>query len=160
MNRSAPLLELTAIRTRLAVLVGVSVVVAAVVGTVGTDAGVPLWIGLPATIGLALVVTRWLATGMTTPLREMTTAAERMAKGDYRARITTTGQDEVGALARAFASMAAELEQGEEHRRRLVATVAHELRTPLAAQQALLENLADGVTTPDEATLRAALAQS
>ena len=160
MSRSAPLLELTSIRTRLAVLVGASVVVAAVVGTIGTDAGVPLWLGLPATIGLALVVTRWLATGMTTPLREMTTAAERMAKGDYRARITTTGQDEVGALARAFASMATELEQGEEHRRRLVATVAHELRTPLSAQQALLENLADGVTTPDETTLRAALAQS
>ena len=160
MIRSAPLLELTSIRTRLAVLVGASVVVAAVVGTIGTDAGVPLWLGLPATIGLALVVTRWLATGMTTPLREMTTAAERMAKGDYRARITTTGQDEVGALARAFASMATELEQGEEHRRRLVATVAHELRTPLSAQQALLENLADGVTTPDETTLRAALAQS
>ena len=82
MSRSAPLLELTSIRTRLAVLVGASVVVAAVVGTIGTDAGVPLWLGLPATIGLALVVTRWLATGMTTPLREMTTAAERMAKGD------------------------------------------------------------------------------
>ncbi|WP_306512292.1 DUF4153 domain-containing protein [Janibacter hoylei] len=160
MNRSAPLLELTSIRTRLAVLVGVSVVVAAVVGTVGTDAGVPLWIGLPATIGLALVVTRWLATGMTTPLTQMTDAARRMAKGDYGARITTSSQDEIGELARAFASMAAELEQGEEHRRRLVATVAHELRTPLAAQQALLENLADGVTTPDEATLRAALAQS
>ncbi|MGE9781556.1 DUF4153 domain-containing protein [Janibacter sp. G368] len=160
MNRSAPLLELTSIRTRLAVLVGVSVVVAAVVGTVGTDAGVPLWIGLPATIGLALVVTRWLATGMTTPLTQMTEAARRMAKGDYGARITTSSQDEVGELARAFASMAAELEQGEEHRRRLVATVAHELRTPLSAQQALLENLADGVTTPDEATLRAALAQS
>ncbi|APH02064.1 hypothetical protein ASJ30_11455 [Janibacter indicus] len=160
MSRSAPLLELTSIRTRLAVLVGVSVVVAAVVGTVGTDAGVPLWIGLPATIGLALVVTRWLATGMTTPLIQMTDAARRMAKGDYGARITTSSQDEVGELARAFASMAAELEQGEEHRRRLVATVAHELRTPLSAQQALLENLADGVTTPDETTLRAALAQS
>lgn len=160
MSRSAPLLGLASIRTRLAVLVGASVVIAAVVGTVGTDAGVPLWLGLPATIGVALVVTRWLATGMTTPLLEMTTAAERMAKGDYAARITTTGQDEVGALARAFASMASELEQSEEHRRRLVATVAHELRTPLSAQQALLENLADGVTTPDEATLRAALAQS
>ena len=160
MNRSAPLLELTSIRTRLAVLVGVSVVVAAVVGTVGTDAGVPLWIGLPATIGLALVVTRWLAAGMTTPLTQMTDAARRMAKGDYGARFTTSSQDEIGELARAFASMAAELEQGEEHRRRLVATVAHELRTPLSAQQALLENLADGVTTPDEATLRAALAQS
>lgn len=160
MSREQPLVGLSSIRTRLAVLVGASILVAAVVGAVGTDAGVPLWIGLPATIGVALVVTRWLASGMTTPLIQMTGAAQRMAKGDYGARLTTTGQDEVGALARAFASMATELEQAEEHRRRLVATVAHELRTPLSAQQALLENLADGVTTPDEATLRAALAQS
>nr|WP_257907392.1 histidine kinase dimerization/phospho-acceptor domain-containing protein [Janibacter limosus] len=90
----------------------------------------------------------------------MTAAAQRMAKGDYAAVITTSGRDEVGELARAFSSMATELEQSEEHRRRLVATVAHELRTPLAAQQALLENPADGVTAPDETTLRAALSQS
>ena len=160
MKGTQPLAGLRSIRTRLAVLVGACVLVAAVVGTIGTDAGVPLWLGLPATIGVALVVTRWLASGMTTPLIQMTAAAQRMAKGDYAAVITTSGQDEVGELARAFASMATELEQSEEHRRRLVATVAHELRTPLAAQQALLENLADGVTAPDETTLRAALSQS
>lgn len=160
MSRSAPLLELTSIRTRLAVLVGASIVVAAVVGTIGTDAGVPLWLGLPATIGVALVITRWLATGMTTPLLQMTEAAQRMARGDYDAQITTSGQDEVGSLARAFSSMAGELREAEEHRRRLVATVAHELRTPLSAQQALLENLVDGVVAPDDTTLGAALAQS
>lgn len=132
MSRDQPLVGLSSIRTRLAVLVGASVVVAAIVGTVGTEAGVPLWLGLPATIGVALVVTRWLAAGMTTPLIQMTDAAQRMSHGDYRARITTTSQDEVGVLARAFISMATELEQSEEHRRRLVATVAHELRTPSA----------------------------
>lgn len=160
MSRSEPLLELTSIRTRLAVLVGASVLVAAVVGVVGTDAGVPLWLGLPATIAVALVVTRWLASGMTTPLRQMTEAADRMARGDYAARITTTSRDEVGMLARAFTTMAKDLEEGEEHRRRLVATVAHELRTPLSAQQALLDNLVDGVIAPDDAALRRALAQS
>lgn len=160
MSEKAPLVEFTSIRTRLAVLVGVSVLVAAVIGTIGTDAGVPLWLGLPATIAVALVVTRWLATGMTTPLREMTRAADRMARGDYGVRLTTSGRDEVGTLARAFSTMARDLAEGEEHRRRLVATVAHELRTPLSAQQALLENLVDGVIAPDDAALRNALAQS
>ncbi|WP_338748351.1 DUF4153 domain-containing protein [Janibacter alittae] len=160
MSRTEPLVGLSSIRTRLAVLVGVSVLVAAVVGAVGTDAGVPLGLALPATIALALVITRWLATGMTTPLRQMTEAADRMARGDYGARITTSGRDEVGALARAFATMARDLEEGEERRRQLVATVAHELRTPLSAQRALLENLVDGVTAPSDATLGSALAQS
>lgn len=160
MSRREPLLGLTSIRTKLAVLVGASILVTALVGTLWVDAGIPLWLGLPATIMLALVVSRWLATGTTTPLLEMTQAADRMARGDYGARITTTGRDEVGTLARAFTTMARDLEQGEEHRRRLVATVAHELRTPLSAQRALLENLVDGVTAPSDAALGRALAQS
>lgn len=160
MSRTEPLVGLSSIRTKLAVLVGASILVTALVGTLWVDAGIPLWLGLPATIMLALVVSRWLATGTTTPLLEMTRAAERMARGDYGARITTTGRDEVGTLARAFTTMARDLEQGEEHRRRLVATVAHELRTPLSAQRALLENLVDGVTAPSDAALGKALAQS
>lgn len=160
MSRTEPLVGLSSIRTRLAILVGASILVAALVGTAGASAGVPLWLGLPATIGLALVVTRWLATGMTTPLLQMTQAADRMARGDYDARITATGRDEVGALARAFTTMARDLEQAEDNRRRLVATVAHELRTPLSAQRALLENLVDGVTAPSDAALGKALAQS
>ena len=45
-------------------------------------------------------------------------------------------------------------------RRDLVANVSHELRTPIGALQALLENLVDGVSQPDPATLRTALAQT
>ena len=101
MSRTEPLVGLSSIRSRLAVLVGASVLVAAVVGAGGTHAGVPLWLALPATIALALVVTRWLATGMTTPLRQMTEAADRMARGDYGAPITTSGRP-----ARAAASIA------------------------------------------------------
>jgi signal transduction histidine kinase len=41
-----------------------------------------------------------------------------------------------------------------------VADVSHELRTPLTALQALLENLADGVTRPDPEVLGTALAQT
>lgn len=160
MDRGEPLAGIGSIRTRLAVLVGVSVVVAALVGSLGTDVGAPLWLTIPATIGLALLITRWLATGMTTPLRQMTDAASRMAGGDYDVRIATTSSDEIASLARAFEQMAGDLATADEHRRRLVATVAHELRTPLTAQRALLENLVDGVIAPDDAALQQALHQS
>ncbi|MDN5789265.1 MAG: hypothetical protein L0H25_00155 [Micrococcales bacterium] len=56
--------------------------------------------------------------------------------------------------------MAADLASADRHRRQLVATVSHELRDPLTAPQALLENLVDGVVTPDDEALRAALAQA
>ncbi len=113
---------------------------------------------LAALLSLGLV--QLLARGMTSPLREMASAARAMARGDYSRRVTTSSRDEVGELARAFTTMATDLAAVDAERKRLVADVSHELRTPLAALQALLENLADGVTPPDPATFETALAQT
>src|SRR4029079_16976790 len=111
-------------------------------------------------IALALAVTQLLAVGMTSPLREMTAAARRMARGDYAVRVTDTSRDEVGDLARAFNTMARDLSLVDRQRRELVANVSHELRTPLAALCAMLENLVDGVATPDPVAWTAALEQA
>jgi signal transduction histidine kinase len=95
---------------------------------------------------------------MTSPLREMTAAAGAMARGDYHQRVRATSRDEVGQLAVAFNSMAAELDAADRQRRELIANVSHELRTPITALQAVLENIIDGVADP--ATLKTALAQT
>jgi signal transduction histidine kinase len=108
---------------------------------------------------LALVMVRFLARGMTSPLREMADAARAMAKGNYERRVSATSRDEVGELARAFNKMAAELAETDRLRRDLVANVSHELRTPITALQAVLENLVDGVESPDPQTFRTMLAQ-
>ena len=39
---------------------------------------------------IALVMARWLARGMTQPLRDMAEAARRMETGDYSTRVHTT----------------------------------------------------------------------
>ena len=56
--------------------------------------------------------------------------------------------------------MADDLEQADAFRRELIANVSHELRTPVTALQAQLENIVDGVTEADPATMQAALAQT
>ncbi|KJK11244.1 histidine kinase [Terrabacter sp. 28] len=160
MNTDRPLDAIRSIKVKLGLLVAVSIVAAILVSEIGDRAEVPIWLTVPVTVVAALGVTQWLARGMTSPLREMTAAASRMATGDYSQRVTATATDEVGTLSAAFNTMAADLADADRQRRQLVATVSHELRTPLTAQQALLENLVDGVVRPDDAVLRTALAQA
>ncbi|WP_330234429.1 ATP-binding protein [Nocardia sp. NBC_00508] len=109
---------------------------------------------------IALLTSQVLAHGITRPLREMTAAAKRMAHGDYTHRVRASSRDEVGQLAEAFNQMAADLAAADQQRRDLIANVSHELRTPVTALHAVLENLVDGVSQPDPATLRTALAQT
>jgi signal transduction histidine kinase len=155
-----PLDRLPSIKAKLGV-----VIVATVVGTVlvlrlGARLDLTLPIRVLAATAIGLLFVGFLARGTTSPLREMAAAASAMARGDHGVRVRATSRDEVGKLARAFNTMAAQLADVDRQRRELVANVSHELRTPIGALQALLENLADGVEPPDPATLRVALAQT
>jgi signal transduction histidine kinase len=109
---------------------------------------------------ISLLIARWLARGMTQPLRDMAAAARAMETGDYSARVVTTSRDEVGQLAAAFNRMSSELAVLEKSRRDLVANVSHELKTPITAIRAHLENLADGVEQPDPKTMQVMLTQT
>jgi two-component system sensor histidine kinase BaeS len=155
-----PLDRVSSIKTKLGLLVAVTIVVASVLAVIGTRLGISPGATVPGAVVVALAVTQLLARGMTSPLREMTLAAQRMAQGDYSQRVHTSSRDEVGELARAFNRTAATLEMVDRHRRDLVANVSHELRTPIAALQAVLENLVDGVSNPGPGELRTALAQT
>ena len=109
---------------------------------------------------IALFLARILARGMTQPLRDMASAARRMARGDYGTTVAVRSRDEVGQLAEAFNRMAGEMEGVERLRRDLVANVSHELKTPISALRARLENLLDGVEEPNPALLAVMLQQS
>jgi signal transduction histidine kinase len=154
-----PLDFLTSIKKKLGVVIVAAVVVTVAVVQLGDRAGLsPVLAGLAA-VALALAMVQFLAHGMTRPLREMVAAARAMARGDYGRRVTATSRDEVGELARAFNTMAAELAEVDRIRRDLVANVSHELRTPIGALQAVLENLVDGVEPVGQGTLEATLHQ-
>ncbi len=109
---------------------------------------------------IALFLARILARGMTQPLRDMAQAARQMSRGDYRASVAVRSRDEVGQLAQAFNRMAGEMESLERLRRDLVANVSHELKTPISALRAHLENLLDGVEDPNPALISVMLQQS
>jgi len=148
-----PLDRLGSIKLKLGVVILAAVAVTVLVVSLGEEVGLsPVLTGLAAA-ALALAMVQLLAHGMTFPLREMVTAARAMARGDYSRRVTATSRDEVGELARAFNSMAAELAEMDRMRRDLVANASHELRTPLGALRASLENAVDGVEPLDAAAM-------
>ena len=95
--------------------------------------------------GLALLLALILAYRLGRPIREMTIAARSLAHGDLSQRVPARGGDELAQLGRAFNHMADSLQKVEAQRRSLTADIAHELRTPLAVQQAHLEALQDGI---------------
>jgi signal transduction histidine kinase len=109
---------------------------------------------------IALGLARLMARGMTQPIRDMAAAANRLSRGEYGERVAVESRDEIGQLAETFNRMATELESLERLRRDLVANVSHELKTPIAALRAHLENLLDGVEEPKRETLQVMLEQS
>jgi signal transduction histidine kinase len=100
-------------------------------------------------IALAVGLGVLLARRITRPLRELTQATQAIAAGDLEQRVTVRGQDELAQLGRAFNQMAAELTRNEELRRRMVADIAHELRTPVSVIRGHLEAILDSVFPAD-----------
>ncbi len=90
-----------------------------------------------------------LARYITSPLRDVAQAARRLAAGDLSTRVAEGGNDELADVSDAFNRMAAALQSQDEERRRFMADVAHELRTPLSVLQAEIEALQDGVIKPE-----------
>jgi signal transduction histidine kinase len=96
-----------------------------------------------ATVALAaaLLLVRWIA-GPIATLRETSSS---LAAGDLSARAPEAGPEEIAALAASFNVMAAHIEALFDARRELVAWASHDLRTPIAAMQAMLEAIEDGI---------------
>ncbi|MDP2731265.1 MAG: ATP-binding protein [Dehalococcoidales bacterium] len=111
-----------------------------------------LWGGLLA-VAIALVITFALSRYISAPIQALTLSAKRLGQGDFSQRVKFNSKGELGELAQTFNSMADDLEQAEELRRKMVADTAHELRTPLSNIQGYLEAIGDGVIEPDSATI-------
>jgi signal transduction histidine kinase len=93
---------------------------------------------------VALIVARPIAR----EIEGLGNASRALAAGDLGARAPEQGPDELVAVARSFNEMAENLSRLFDARRELVAWASHDLRTPIASLQAMLEAVEDGLAEP------------
>ncbi len=76
-------------------------------------------------IGLALILSYLIAQRILRPVRQLTSAAEAAADGDYRRDVDTGGRDEIGRLSRAFSSLLSTLREKQDMEDYMVDMVRH-----------------------------------
>ena len=83
------------------------------------------------------------------PIRNITKAAERYARGDFSKQITINSNDEIGYLANTINYMATTLSTLEDEQRKFISNVSHDFRSPLTSIKGYIEAMLDG-TIPVE----------
>jgi signal transduction histidine kinase len=97
-----------------------------------------------AAVLAALMLARVISGG----IEGLRASSAAFAGGDLGARAPEEGPAELADLARSFNMMAENLARLFDSRRELVAWASHDLRTPIAALQAMLEAVEDGLAEP------------
>lgn len=93
-------------------------------------------------ISLALTV---IATNnVTSSLRELTLAVEKISSGNLGYQIEKKSKDEVGNLIETFNNMSQTLKNIEKNRKNFINSISHELKTPLTSIRVLIESLSMG----------------
>jgi signal transduction histidine kinase len=136
----------------LATLPLINIITAFVVRALATDQApgpeFDFIIAVAVATAISLELTVMLSRSITNPIADLQHATREISEGRYDVSVPVTTGDEVGELAASFNEMAANVEGLFDARRQLVAWASHDLRTPLANMQAMLEALEDGLAEP------------
>ena len=94
---------------------------------------------------LALLIGILMGRHLIRPVKSLAKAAHDMAGGKLEARVENNSRDELGQLSRDFNHLAETLERNELMRRRSMADISHELRTPISILRGGIEAMQDGI---------------
>ncbi|HEY77493.1 MAG TPA: HAMP domain-containing histidine kinase [Dehalococcoidia bacterium] len=109
-----------------------------------------------AALVISLILAFLFARSVYRPLKQVTGAARRIARGEYDQKIPVTSPREFGELAASFNDMAEKVDQSQQQLRHFVADVSHELKSPITAIQGFAQALVDGTAGDENTRLKAA----
>jgi histidine kinase len=109
------------------------------------------------TLILSLVLTNFLLSyymsrSILRPIEKLSTAAERISKGNFEFMLESHGKDELSKLIQTFESMRLQLKESfelrdkyENNRKVLIANISHDLKTPITSILGYVEGIEKGV---------------
>ncbi|WP_280770795.1 sensor histidine kinase [Salipaludibacillus daqingensis] len=113
--------------------------------------------GLLVLIALMIGWTLYISRTILNPLKQIYTATEEMTEGNLNYEINYTKNDEIGRFIKGFNIMRDHLKQSlhkqqqyEKNRKELIATISHDLRTPLQSIKGYVEGINDGIVQNEE----------
>ncbi len=115
--------------------------------TVRTIILASLWVMIASFVAIYFITEK-----IVSPLRQMSYATKQFAAGKFDVRITVEGEDEIAELATAFNTMAQSLAEIEYTRSNFIASVSHDLRTPMTSISGFIDGILDGAIPPEKHT--------
>ncbi|MGH2767453.1 MAG: ATP-binding protein, partial [Actinomycetota bacterium] len=131
----------------------VAVVLARPVG-LAREAWTPVLLRVGVAGGLAVALATMgsgvIARRLARPVRRVADATTRVAAGDLAHRVPVEGEDEAAGLARSFNAMAEALMEASRREHEFLATISHELQTPITAIVGYAEAISDGIVVGEQ----------
>lgn len=98
------------------------------------------------------LLTYFVSKSIITPIKKLSEAAQKISAGQLDFKIELTGKDELGQLANTFEKMRLNLKEAqnvqeryEQNRKALVASISHDLKTPLTSIKGYVKGIQEGV---------------
>lgn len=106
------------------------------------------WIALVLML-IVLAISLPFARHLISPIKALTKGMHKLTQGQYQQTLNLSRKDEFSQLARDFNELAQTLNENDSARKRWLANISHELRTPVAILKGELEAILDGVRALD-----------
>ena len=115
-----------------------------------------LWFIALAAVLLTLLVTFLLSRHLVSPVKQIANGMHRLTQGNYETKLTLDRKDELGQLSEDFNTLAFTLAKDEQVRKRWLANISHELRTPMSILLGELEAMLLGIREPNAKNINSA----
>jgi two-component system sensor histidine kinase BaeS len=115
-----------------------------------------LWFIAIAAALFTLLLTFLLSRHLVSPVKKIATGMHQLTQGHFTTKLTLDRKDELGQLSEDFNTLAFTLAKDEQVRKRWLANISHELRTPMSILLGELEAMLLGVREPNAKNISSA----